>query len=151
MGTNFYIDTNRGRHIGKRSAAGLYCWDCKTTLHMDGIKGVHSGRDLAWRKTCPFCGKAKTEQGLEQSTVGLELGFASPYKEKDRKGVTTVSSFTWAMSFIDLIKEFCESMEARKSFTIEDEYGSSYSFADFMKQVIQNCPIEFESIGEEFS
>ena len=37
MGTNFYIidkdqEYSEGRHIGKRSAAGWYCWDCGTTL-----------------------------------------------------------------------------------------------------------------------
>jgi len=39
MGTNFYFSS--GGHIGKRSAAGWYCWDCKQTFCADGEKYVH--------------------------------------------------------------------------------------------------------------
>ena len=38
MGTNFYLNE---RHVGKRSAAGWYCWDCKQTLCADGEHNVH--------------------------------------------------------------------------------------------------------------
>ena len=41
MGTNFYLgkyvyETKYENHIGKRSAAGLYCWDCDETLIIGG-------------------------------------------------------------------------------------------------------------------
>ena len=42
MGTNFYkikrVDNKieEGEHIGKRSAAGEYCWDCRRTLSIYG-------------------------------------------------------------------------------------------------------------------
>lgn len=38
MGTNFYFN---GQHVGKRSAAGWYCWDCHKTLCADGEEFVH--------------------------------------------------------------------------------------------------------------
>lgn len=39
MGTNFYF--SNGGHIGKRSAAGWYCWDCKQTFCVNGEEHVH--------------------------------------------------------------------------------------------------------------
>lgn len=48
MGTNYYArgyrriaDMDPQYHIGKRSAAGLYCWDCGKTLCKDGESGIH--------------------------------------------------------------------------------------------------------------
>lgn len=69
MGTNFYRikteaeleedvkngveDLNQeGEHIGKRSAAGMYCWDCGVTLNVNGEFWVHqsikSGHNRHW-------------------------------------------------------------------------------------------------------
>jgi len=33
MGTNFYINNSQRQHIGKRLAAGLYCWDCHDAIN----------------------------------------------------------------------------------------------------------------------
>lgn len=49
MGTNFYLKGHRGDddpkyHIGKRSAAGLYCWDCRITLCKGGESAIHRGQ-----------------------------------------------------------------------------------------------------------
>lgn len=53
MGTNYYWADKLAEdpsnkddinvHIGKRSAAGTYCWDCGTTLCLDGARYVHYG------------------------------------------------------------------------------------------------------------
>lgn len=80
MGTNFYtIDITKNEkidhmdpefHIGKRSAAGLYCWDCDITLCKDGKefvhhvkKGIKNGKtvpldsiDIYGMEICPTCG-----------------------------------------------------------------------------------------------
>ena len=39
-------------HIGKRSAAGMYCWDCDDTLCPGGKSQVHAGgrNDPPWPK-----------------------------------------------------------------------------------------------------
>jgi len=51
MGTNYYLKIDEceccGRyekkHIGKRSAAGRYCFDCGVSLCVDGEDNVHKG------------------------------------------------------------------------------------------------------------
>ena len=67
MGTNYYVKTDDGEvHIGKRSAAGWYCWDCRQTL----CKGrVHYGDGYFDR--CPICGKGLLKlEGLTETAVG---------------------------------------------------------------------------------
>jgi hypothetical protein len=75
VGTNFY--TSDGQHIGKRSAAGVYCERCKQTLCKDGPQGIHKGQS-AWHKACPSCDTPSDE-------------------------LPTASSFTWAMVPAELI------------------------------------------------
>ena len=98
MGCNFY--TLRGTHIGKRSAAGLYCWDCDLTLCRYGNEGIHYGgwedREQKWYKACPMCHSEPEKESLENNSAGRELGFnKQPFKRK--RGVRSCSSFTWAM------------------------------------------------------
>ena len=70
MGTNFYWkklppeleelvnDKNKDiiMHIGKRSGAGDYCYDCGTTFCEYGDRGVHKTLGN-WYDKCPICGK----------------------------------------------------------------------------------------------
>ncbi len=146
MGTNFYIlhtDIDSPKyHIGKRSAAGLYCWDCHLTLHKDGEATIHHGTGdrVDWYDKCPSCGKEYKPESLECSSAGVELGVAkhlSPHQ-----GVTTVASFTWAMPPSHILG---------KSVVITDEYGNRYSNKQFRDMLSEMCPIEFyDSIGTEF-
>ena len=81
MGTNFYwkaiprelekykanvekyigaVDDNPDNvllHIGKRSAAGRYCYECGTTLNKYGTDHVHNCEWSEWYERCPICGK----------------------------------------------------------------------------------------------
>jgi hypothetical protein len=152
MGTNFYeyveepkIDEDgdechRGQHIGKRSAAGAYCWDCGVTLCSSGIAGIHMGQG-AWEGSCPRCGQEfKKDETLENSAVGRELGF-NKHAPTRKTGVKSASSFTWA-----IVPEDLENISE-----IVDEYDHRYSKEDFEK-VLSECPITYlESIGREFS
>ncbi len=144
MGTNFYIlgHTNTDSpqyHIGKRSASGLYCWDCQKTLCKDGEKGIHTGNS-EWYDKCPSCGKEYKPESLEQSSAGVELGFAK--KQSPHIGITTVASFTWAMKPINILG---------KQVIIEDEYKQKYSSEKFCQMILDMCPIEFfDMIGREF-
>lgn len=133
MGTNFY--TLDGRHIGKRSAAGRYCWDCGITL----CKGrVHYGD--GFHDACPQCGAAPLKESIETSSAGRELGFNNAPPEA-KTGVQSCSSFSWAMEVGELEGEPA----------IEDEYGRQYTAPEF-QQVLEECPIRFtDSIGIEFS
>ncbi|MCF7795992.1 hypothetical protein K9M42_02765 [Patescibacteria group bacterium] len=82
MGCNFYIEkeNNETIHIGKRSAAGHYCWDCNITLCKEGEQGIHSS-DSKWHERCPFCNKLPKNETIENSAAGLELGFNSDFIE----------------------------------------------------------------------
>jgi Zn-finger protein len=141
MGCNFYFGENERTHIGKRSAAGAYCWDCKITLCRGGQNHIHSG--LAdWDDVCPKCKKEKVKEGMDNSAAGRELGFnKSPFAEK--QGVKSCSSFTWAIDPNELGKEITGN--------VYDEYGREYTHDEFF-DVLKECPVQFlDSIGIEFS
>lgn len=139
MGTNFYIFNSERQHIGKRSAAGLYCWDCMTTLCKDGETGIHTGKS-EWHDKCPSCGKVYIPEPLEQSSAGVELGFAKT--QSPHNGVTTVASFTWAMK---------PSRVMGIPTIVIDGYDHKYTNKQFRQMLLDMCPIEFyDSIGMEF-
>ncbi len=143
MGTNFYLmgkGKQEGPHIGKRSAAGAYCWDCDITLCKDGNEAIHSEHSSFYDK-CPLCGKKYKNEGWK-STGGRELGFnKTPPKRKT--GVASCSSFNWAMAPTKLL------LKPPKQ--VLDEYGRVYSWKQFQK-VLEECPVHFySSIGVDFS
>ena len=136
MGTNFY--TINGTHIGKRSAAGKYCWDCNVTFCKQGDSGVHDYHS-EWYNACPICGKKYPELSMLSWAVSKELGF-NKIKGK-QTGVGTCCSFTWAVH-PDKIKMIL---------LFKDEYDRIYTKWQFKKE-IDFCPIQFyDSIGKDFS
>ena len=141
MGTNFYVKGHRHNdnpkyHIGKRSAAGFYCFDCNTTLCKGGVTQIHKG-NTEWYSVCPVCGKKPAKESLNNSSAGRELGF-NKTKPVLKTGVASCSSFTWARELGNIQK-------------IEDEYGTQYTREEF-EEILQECQIIFfNSIGKEFS
>lgn len=131
MGTNFYwtkiprefenyklnvekyigdVDDNPDNvllHIGKRSAAGSYCYECGTTLNKCGTDYVHGGDNIDWYEQCPICGKE-----------------GSP-----------ISSFRWTMMRHKWLAEKLADEGCTKK-CIVDEYGDSYSPMEFLNEVI---------------
>ena len=77
-------DDNPDIHIGKRSAAGWYCYNCKITLCVQGQSGIHF--DSIWYDRCPKC---NAEPDLKSKT-----------------GVRSTCSFTWAQNKDDVV-QFC--------------------------------------------
>jgi len=147
MGTNFYLgkknidNSDPEYHIGKRSAAGMYCWDCKRSLCKHGAGRVHYSDYNEWYDSCPQCGKKSKGEPIEKSTVGRELGF-NETKPGKKTGVASCSSFTWAMP--------PERFESRRHH-IYDEYGRRFTRKEFDK-ILEECPIQFfNHIGNEFS
>ena len=146
MGTNFYfmIDGKEYRHIGKRSAAGPFCWDCGLSLSSGGHDCIHQSR-TRFLKECAVCGRTPIEESVGASASGRELGFNQSIP-KPKSGVASCSSFRWAISpgaFFDIKKS--------KNVIIEDEYGEKYSQKEF-SDVLSECPVKFfDSIGDEFS
>lgn len=145
MGTNFYfvdIDETIKEHIGKRSAAGLFCWNCGISLNFDGNNNVHRGGNN-WLKECPICGKQITVEKLINSTGGRELGF-NKVKPQRKRNVASCSSFTWAMS-----PGHFANLKTKQDLHIQDEYGTKIN--DF-GVILSECPIMFwDAIGQEFS
>lgn len=145
MGTNYYIkdigiSDSPECHIGKKSAAGLYCWNCNITLCIAGDKWIHnSSKDEHWYKKCPVCGQIPKKESLSESSAGRELGFnKGAYKKKT--GVASCSSFTFAMppEKVKLIPH------------IVNEYDDEFTQKEF-QQILEECPIRYYSIGEWFS
>ena len=170
MGTNFYIRGHRRsdeHHIGKRSAAGAYCWDCGVTLCKTGKSGVHQGCrvkghqmfcNCGWYDACPKCGKAPATEGLDKGAAGRELGF-NKSTPQEKTGVASCSSFNWAMASGDIpekLKEAgvcpcCNREHEDKDKVIENEYGDLFTWGEFLK-ILEECPIQYtEMIGQEFS
>jgi hypothetical protein len=159
MGTNFYVaghanDSSPKFHLGKRSAAGMYCWDCHKTLckageariHYTSGYGLFGNHDQEWHKACPNCGKKPVPEPIGSGAVGRELGFnTSPPQSKT--GVASCSSFNWAMTQ----ERFENVSKSLRKKPIEDEYGRKYTLEEF-RQVLVECPVRyFSSIGKEFS
>lgn len=155
MGTNFYVrgwkkydSMDPKFHIGKRSAAGFYCWDCRVTLCKDGPARVHNDKcphhdpfcGCRWHDACPKCGKKPVREGLGDGAAGRELGFNKSAPAK-KTGVASCSSFTWCMDPETFLK---------KRVTVWNEYGDNFSRDEFLA-ILEECPIQFKSIGEWFS
>ena len=161
MGTNYYIkgysendNMNPNWHIGKRSAAGHFCFDCDTTLCVDGPERVHycrtGNRDTQWHTSCPMCGKMPNQENMAQSSGGLELGFnKNPYVKKT--GVASASSFSFAMSLRDLKRALKHDFGKLSKAIVVDEYDREYSYKEFidMLNTIPKC-LQYDCIGEEF-
>jgi len=148
MGTNFYLTTPTTRqHIGKRSVAGLYCWDCKKTLCIDGLNHIHENWNPTkhnkprWFQNCPDCGATYNDNNELPEATAIELGFSKPTL-LPKSGVGTCSSFTWAIEPAQVLFHKGE---------IEDEYKDWYSISEFLQMIETQCPIQFELIGETFS
>jgi hypothetical protein len=168
MGTNFYFiepaprcphcdkpigEPSEGQHIGKRSAAGLYCYDCDDTLVKAGKARIHYSSSSASgsHDACPKCGaKPPDFSVLQRGSTAVELGMARPEEERP-KGVFTAASFSWAAEpeGEEGVRAVCErNLEAE---IIVDEYGRLMTGAAFLKMLRANCPIEYRHVGENFS
>lgn len=162
MGTNFYwvdpdkigvsrqFDSSEARHhIGKRSAAGWFCWDCNIPLVQGGdIHLVHTSRE-AQTEVCPKCGQGKPVVKFEELASAVELGFAPPHKGRKTTGVSSCSSFSWGQDPAET-HAICEKF-AREQIIV-DEYGQEMTGEEFLSMIFANCPIQFtHSIGVDFS
>jgi hypothetical protein len=141
MGTNFYLEGHGHSddpkwHIGKRSAAGWYCWDCGVTLCKGGEKKIHYSWP-EWYEQCPKCGAKKQNESISDGSVGRELGFnKEPYQKKT--GVASCSSFSWARKLGRVQK-------------IENEYGDKFTRKEF-EEMLEECPVQYyDSMGQWFS
>ena len=134
-------------HIGKRSAAGLYCWRCNVTLCKSGVEGIHRGH-AGWHETCPVCGDVKQESDPHSSGL-VELGYATPHETRPTTGVSSCSSFSWAQD-PETVLQYCAQHPDR--LVVRNEYGAEYTGQEFLDMLYAGCPIEYiDSIGIAFS
>lgn len=173
MSTNFYwITTNERRatltlpsgeeiegpaigeddprvHIGLRSAAGRYCWDCRVTLCKNGEEGVHRHTtEFDWYDRCPRCKQAPAREEGFPGPAAIELGFAESGSPRPT-GVRGTCSFSWAQDPGGVLR----TCEARMDDEIVvDEYGHRLTGGAFLAMLRANCGINILLwIGQEFS
>ncbi len=161
MGTNFFWRTelllpiepglsmyDPRVHIGKRSAAGPYCWDCSLTLCQGGESAIHYGRS-GWFDNCPKCGGVRvTTNSLSEGAAAIELGFAAPNVERPT-GVRSTSSFSWAQD-PERVGAICDQRANEQ--IVQDEYGRLLTGREFIDMLRANCPIQdLSMIGIDFS
>ena len=135
------------RHIGKRNAAGLYCWDCNRTLCRGGNAAIHrDSSESDWEGRCSACGAVPgTDTHL---AVDVELGFCRP-REVRPSGVGSAASFSWGIQPQEVRLRCAREADAK---IIEDEYGRHFTGQEFLDMLSSNCPLEFtEFIGLYFS
>lgn len=161
MGTNFYWILGDD-HIGKRSAAGTYCWDCGTTFRINGTAHIHDSIGLLqnldnpsgpfWHEKCPGCGNTKLETDLRTNltttAAGVELGFAKA-NDVINTGVGSCFSFTW--TYLKHKRELkALSIFKGPNKLVVDEYDQTYTAYEFLTEVLAYCPIQFQ-LPREFS
>lgn len=140
MGTNFYFELEGQQvHLGKRSAAGLYCWDCDVTLCAEGVEGVHSS-PAHWHRACPRCGA--TPALMPVNVVDLFAQAARP------SGCSTTASFTWAVQ-PQMFTALFRTLPALPC--VRDEYGVAYTPAAFLEMLQTFCALTFVQLGQEWS
>ena len=160
MGTNFYWlgmgddtpsdDLDPEQHIGKRSAAGLWCWDCDETMHKGGRERVHMDARPDYYAACPTCGGTfdNARASLDRGPVAVELGFAEPETVRPT-GVEGCSSFTWAQ---DPEAAGVRCRQAADVEIVADEYGRRMTGGAFLRMLEANCPLQFTNmIGRWFT
>jgi len=136
MGCNFY--TLNGIHIGKRSADGIWCYDCKVRAQVIDIQLYQ----------CPQC-KATEHIDKMYNAAFRELGFHDDPPEK-HIGINGASSFCWQTGdrgLADTIEGVKKKLQRRRY--VKDVYGKRYKvseFFDIFKEVIGE-----ESLDRYFS
>lgn len=149
MGTNFYFREGmcgaEQKHIGKRSAAGAYCFKCGITLCKKGRTKVHyiSWHDGWWDK-CPLCKEAYEPAPL----VHDEKTRQEWYKYRNTHNVRPCASFGWDMD-PDIVRVICTRLAEVQC--IEDEYGEIFTGLQFWEEVIC-CPLwHYDCIDRDFT
>lgn len=138
-------------HLGKRSGAGLYCWDCKVTLCSGGEELIHKG-SAQFLSACPKCHKTESDSFPDRFSRIVGVVEEVRAEENDYKkptGVAGACSFTWAQ---DADRAIQIMMDQPDEVLVEDEYGRTYTGDEFMRLLDANCPIHFrELVGQRFS
>lgn len=152
-------------HIGKRAAAGLYCWDCGIPLVRPGTRRdgygevymdadvVHGGRHTdAHPTSCPLCTRyyvppAKLDLSAPGHPAGVELGFAKPLEHRPT-GISGASSFSWAQEPARALRIL---LRFQHETLVRDEYDRTYTGKQFSDMLLLTPMWFTTSVGTFFS
>lgn len=156
MGTNFYLrdeaeEYERGQHLGKRSAAGMYCYACNISL----VTGMPGGFDVEsphiskkpygvnrGYEQCPKCGAKPS------GNFYLPELFMPTQEQTEREEMYPVRySFSFGFALApEEISLYAPDTE------VVDEYGRVFLMHEFWSDVLAKAVFLFtEHIGQEFS
>lgn len=134
------IYTLSGEHIGKRSANGIWCWDCK-------VKTIIYNN---FSFKCPACYKKLYKRDIKYNPMERELGFDKS-KPRNKKGIDGASCFCWNTDIIyglDTTIEEIKRKLKRVKF-VKTEYKDKWTIKEFwnmFKDIIQE-----DTLGGYFS
>jgi len=99
-------------HIGKRSCAGNYCYDCGIFLTYDHTKDAHNGKG----RNCLRCPRCNSE-GKNACT------------------------FTWTMMYhLKRLQKLA--VDYPDLNVVRDEYGGLNTASEFLNDILASCPIQ---------
>ncbi len=127
MGMNIYTAGKNRKHVGKRYAAGIWCWDCRFCLivkdHLTGSQKV--------LPNCPKCLKV-TPITPEYNPAMRELGLDKPAPRK-HSGIDGASGFTWCIDPHEGLGTSIVAIQEQlaKRHHLITEYGDRITIAEF--------------------
>lgn len=154
MSTNYYLLEAEGAElpdhwervdlfIGKRAAAGTYCWDDRLTLCKGGEAAIHSGR-AEWHQACPKCGQRPRQRSPEELEEPHRAFVPTP------RGVLLVSSFTFHLAPRALRSCVARLSHPARSRIIACD-DDRMSLAAFEEMLALRCPIHFFDPGDDWT
>jgi hypothetical protein len=133
------IYTLKGKNIGKRYAAGIWCWNCKIEAERDEI-------GCFW--FCPNCEKRCSDNTLSYNPAFRELGFDKTKPHK-KEGINGASAWIWCID-----KEFGlgESIEKvkyklKRYKKLKTEYGEIWTIKQ-VNNMFLDIIKEYAEIGD---
>jgi hypothetical protein len=167
MSTNYY--TLDGKHIGKRWAAGQWCWECRCQcdyIYRDKVtraerrypKGDTPGfaldfvhRNVLDRWACPQCGREMRKDAAEGYNPALrELGFDKS-GPRVHHGIDGANGFHWYTGYGGIgatIDEILHNLHRRAA--VRDEYGQRVTRPEFIAMIANDVIVQ-DCSAREFS
>jgi len=141
-------DNDKWYHLGKRSAAGRYCYDCQQTL---AYRETDSGWKWADNKVIHTMSTNHSEKCLRCEKV-LDYEVSQRKKSEGiREGVMLVSSFTIRLRFHELINFYnsVKNTVVEDFLLVEVEGCAELTLQGFIDELAE-CPVQFvnEQLGE---
>lgn len=135
MGMNIY--TVDGIHIGKRWAAGIWCWDCREQIIEGDVYRCEHIKEWA----------ESSDREVGYNPAMRELGFDKS-EPTEHKGIDGASGFIWQVGEYGLGKDIEEIKTAlRRRRKVLTEYGEKWEiqkFWDMFKDVITEDSSDYE-------